>query len=134
MMPAIGPAVRVAIKVAPVAIEVARQLDQKVRPHVRAYQLARSVGGVVGSWTANDGTHWVVFNDPGGHPLQAFPPLPEAELEMAAREIDRSTLKAHTELPEHTVKQRLEQVGGVPAGLAARVRRRGDDPDATELG
>jgi hypothetical protein len=132
-MPAIGPAIRVAIKVAPVALEVARQLDQKVRPHVRAYQLARSAGGVVGSWTVEDGTHWVVFNHAGGRPLQAFPPLTEAQLEMAAREIDRSTLKPHTELPEHAVKQRIEKVGDVSAGLAARVRRRGDDPD-TELG
>jgi hypothetical protein len=132
-MVAIGPAVRVAIKVAPVALEVARQLDQKVRPHVRAYQLARSSGGVVGSWTVDDGTHWVVFNHVGGHPLQAFPPLSEAQLEMAAREIDRSTLKPHTELPEHRVKQGVERVGDVSTGLAARVRRRGDAPDA-ELG
>jgi hypothetical protein len=128
-MVAIGPAVRVAIKVAPVAIEVARQLDQKVRPHVRAYQLARSSGGVVGSWTVDDGTHWVVFNETGGHPLQAFPPLTEAQLEMAAREMDRSTLKPHTELPEHAVKQRIEKVSGASAGLATRVLRRGDEPD-----
>jgi hypothetical protein len=124
-MVAIGPAVRVAIKVAPVALEVARQLDQKLRPHVRAYQLARSVGGVVGSWTVDDGTHWVVFKHSGGHPLQAFPPLPAAELEMAAREIDRSTLKPHTELPEHRVKQGLERTVEVPANLVSKVRRRG---------
>jgi hypothetical protein len=129
-MVAVGPAFRVAIKLAPVALEVARQLDQKVRPHVRAYQLARSAGGVVGSWTVDDGTHWVVFNHVGGRPLQAFPPLTEAQLEMAARELDRSTLKPHTELPEHAIRQRIEQVGDVGAGLASRVRRGRDEPDA----
>jgi hypothetical protein len=100
---------------------------------VRAYHLARSSGGVVGSWTVEDGTHWVVFSHSGGHPLQAFPPLSAAQLEMAAREIDRSTLKPHTELPEHRVRQGVERVGDVSAGLASRVRRRGDAPDA-ELG
>jgi hypothetical protein len=130
-MIAIGPAVRVALKVAPVALEVARQLDQKLRPHVRAYQLARSVGGVVGSWTVDDGTHWVVFKHTGGHPLQAFPPLTEAQLEMAAREIDRATLQPHTELLEHRLKERAERVGEVPGKLVTKVRRGGGA--ATEL-
>jgi hypothetical protein len=124
-MVAIGPAVRVAIKFAPVVIEVARQVDQKVRPHVRAYQFARSVGGVVGNWTVDDGIHWVVFKHAGGHPLQAFPPLPAADLEMVAREIDRSTLQPHTELFEHRLRERAERVGEVPANLVAKVRRRG---------
>jgi hypothetical protein len=130
-MPAFGPAVRVAIKVAPIALEVARQVDQKVRPHVRAYRFARSVGGVVGSWTVEDGTHWVVFKHRGGHPLQAFPPMSEANLEMAAREIDRSTLKPHTELPEHAVQQRLERAGDATSSLVAKVRRtdRGEAPE-----
>jgi hypothetical protein len=130
-MLAIGPAVRVALKVAPVALEVARQLDQKLRPHVRAYQLARSVGGVVGSWTVDDGTHWVVFKHAGGNPLQAFPPLTEAQLEMAAREIDRATLQPHTELLEHRLKERAERIGEVPGKLVTKVRRGGGP--ATEL-
>jgi hypothetical protein len=129
-MPAWGPTIRYAIKFAPVALEAARQVDRKVRPHLRAYQLARSVDGVVGSWTANDGTHWVVFNDVDGHPLEAFPPLASRELETAAREIDRSTLKPHTELPEHQVRAKLEQAGETTAGLVAKRRRGGDaDPE-----
>jgi hypothetical protein len=128
-MVAVGPMVRTAIKFAPLVLEAARQLDQKVRPHLRAYQLARSVDGVVGSWTIDDGTHWVVFDHDRGRPLQAFPSLTAAELERAGREVDRRTLKPHTDLPEHALRERLETAGDATANLVAKVRRRGQtDP------
>ncbi len=99
-MVAFGPAVRVAVKVAPVVIEVTRQLDRQLRPHVLAYRRAREVDGLVGSWTDQKATHWLVFVDRGGPPVVAFPPLTAAELALADRAIDRSGLRHHDELPE----------------------------------
>jgi hypothetical protein len=123
-MPAFGRAARLAFKVAPIALEVARQVDQKVRPHVRAYNLARAVDGVVGSWTDQDGTHWVVFDEVDGRPLQAFPPLSEAQMALVATELDRGTLQHHSDLPEATVRDRIGRVGDRSSALAAKVRRR----------
>lgn len=127
MAPTMGPSMRVAMRAAPVAIEVARQLDRKLRPHVRAYQLARSVDGLVGSWTDRDGTHWVVFDDRDGAPLRAFPPLSDDELATVHRRIDRATLRSHRHLPEEIVRTRAEQVGRLPARVLGRGR--GEAPD-----
>jgi hypothetical protein len=120
---ALLPSWRVAMKAAPVAIEVARQLDRRVRPHVRAYQLARSVDGYVGSWTDGEGVHWVVFPDADGAPLRAFPPLSDRELETVHDRIDRDTLRSHRELPEASVRDRAQRVSELPARL--RRGRRG---------
>jgi hypothetical protein len=117
MAPAIGPAVRVAIKVAPVALEAARQLDRKIRPHVNAYQLARSIDGYVGSWTDGEGTHWVVFPDRDTTPIRAFPPLRADELVLVDEQIDRATLRHHAELPEAQVRQKAQQVVEAPGRL-----------------
>jgi hypothetical protein len=119
-MPAFGPLARGAWKFAPVAVEVARQLDRKVRPHVRAYQLARSVDGYVGSWTDGDGTHWVVFPSRTGKPLRAFPELTDAELGVVNRQIDRETLRSHRDLPEEAVRSRAERVVEMPSRLLGR--------------
>ena len=115
---------RVAMKAAPVALEVARQVDQRVRPHVRAYQLARSVDGYVGSWTDGEGVHWVVFPDRDAKPLRAFPPLSDRELDTAHKRIDRATLRSHRDLPEDAVRRRAEGVAALPS----KVRRRGEPP------
>lgn len=111
---------RTAMRAAPVAVEVARQLDRHLRPHVRAYQLARSVDGYVGSWTDGDGTHWVVFPDRGGAPLRAFPPLDDRELATVHRRIDRATLRSHHDLPEGLVRQRAERAAALPVRLLRR--------------
>jgi hypothetical protein len=123
MAPAFGPLAKGAWKFGPVAIEVARQLDRKVRPHVRAYQLARSVDGYVASWTDGDGTHWVVFPSRTGKPLRAFPELTDKELAVVARELDREKLRSHRELPEEAVRARVERAGQLPG----RMLGRGDD-------
>ena len=115
---------RVAMKAAPVALEVARQVDRRVRPHVRAYQLARSVDGFVGSWTDGEGVHWVVFPERDAKPLRAFPPLSDRELDTAHKRIDRATLRSHRDLPEEAVRRRAEDVAALPS----RVLRRGEHP------
>lgn len=120
MSPAFGPLARRAWRLAPVAVEVARQVDRRVRPHVRAYQLARSVDGYVGSWTDGDGTHWVVFPSRTGKPLRAFPPLTDAELAVVHRQLDREQLRSHRELPEEAVRLRAEQAGQLPSRLWGR--------------
>ena len=116
---------RLAMKATPVVIEVVRQADRHLRPHLRAYQLARSVDGYVASWTDGDGTHWVVFPDRQGRPLRAFPPLSDRELDTVHRRIDRSTLRSHRDLPEEAVRSRAERVAELPS----RVLRRGGSPD-----
>jgi hypothetical protein len=123
-VPAFGPLARGAWKYAPVVLEAARQVDRKVRPHIRAYQLARSVDGFVGSWTDGEGTHWVVFPSRAGKPLRAFPPLTDAELAVVHRQLDRDKLRSHRELPEEAVRSRAEQAGQLPARLLGR----GDGP------
>jgi hypothetical protein len=120
MSPALGPLARGAWRYAPVVLEAARQVDRKVRPHIRAYQLARSVDGFVGSWTDGDGTHWVVFPSRAGKPLRAFPPLTDAELAVVHRQLDRDQLRSHRELPEEAVRSRAEQAGQLPARLLGR--------------
>ena len=114
------PTWRMAVKAAPVAVEVVRQVDRRVRPHVRAYQLARSVDGYVASWTDGDGVHWVVFPDQGGKPLRAFPPLSDRELETVHKRIDRATLRSHRDLPEEGLRSRAQRVSQLPARLRRR--------------
>lgn len=134
-MVAVGPTLRLALKVAPIALEVTRQLDRQLRPHVLAYRRAREVDGYVGRWTGHAETHWLVFPGWNSPPLVAFPPLSEAELVLADRELDRTSLRHHRELPEARVGDGLRVVGhGVknvttaPVDLARR-RRRGPAPD-----
>jgi hypothetical protein len=122
-MVAVGPAVRLAIKFAPVAIEVTRQLDKQLRPHVLAYRLAVSVDGVVGRWTTEKTTHWIVFPSPDGAPLRSFPPLDDAELAAADRELDRSALRHHREMPEAKVRNAGQRVLKAPGHVVGRLRR-----------
>jgi hypothetical protein len=114
------PAARTAMKVAPFALEIARQLDRQLRPHVLAYQFARSVDGWVGKWTSSEGGHWLVFNHPAGELLRAFPPLGTAETDVVERELDRGTLAHHSELPEAKVRDAALAIRGGPG----RSRRR----------
>lgn len=109
-MVAIWPVARVAMKFAPVAIEVARQLDKQLRPHVLAYRFAVSVDGVIGRWTTEKTTHWIVFPSADGAPLRSFPPLDDVELAVANRELDRSGLRHHSEMPEVKVGHAGEKV------------------------
>ena len=122
-MPAIGPLFRVAWKVSPIALEVGRQVMQKVRPHVQAYQLARAVNGWVGQWTTPDATHWLVFESRGGEVLAAFPPLSDGEVAAAEASIDRDTLLPHHDLPENRLRETASQVVQAPGSVANRVRR-----------
>jgi hypothetical protein len=121
------PAGRFALKVAPLALEVGRQLDKQLRPHVLAYRFARDVDGFVARWSAGKEAHWVVFPRLDGAPLKAFPPLPAGELELADRELDRSTLRHHSELPEARIKQRASAVKDVPVKAVGKLRRGGGD-------
>ena len=114
------PAARTAMKVAPFALEVARQLDRQLRPHVLAYRFARDVDGYVGRWTSGDGGHWVVFGRPEADLLRAFPPLPRGERELLERELDRSTLRHHSELPEAKVAQTAARFSPVGRSLPTR--------------
>lgn len=114
---------RVAWKVSPIALEVSRQIAQKVRPHLQAYQLARAVNGWVGPWPHGDTTHWLVFGSRNGEMLAAFPPLPESQAATAEQSIDRAVLRPHHELPEHRVRETALQVMQAPGGVADRVRR-----------
>ncbi|MEX2447094.1 MAG: hypothetical protein WD734_07110 [Dehalococcoidia bacterium] len=116
----LGPLVRRGWKFAPVVIQAARKADRHVRPHVRAWQLASAVDGWIGRWTDHDGTHWVVFKQPDAPPLQAFPPLREAELERAGRELDRKTLKRHDALPEASAMRQVSRVRELPRQLPGR--------------
>lgn len=118
----LGPLVRRGWKFAPVVVQAARQADRHVRPHLRAWQLASAVDGWVGRWTDHDGTHWVVFKTPDAPPLQAFPPLREAELERAGRELDRATLKKHDTMPEATAMRQVGRVRDLPGKLNPRRR------------
>jgi hypothetical protein len=114
------PAARTAMKVAPFALEIARQLDRQLRPHVLAYQFARSVDGWVGKWTSPEGGHWLVFNHPSGEMLRAFPPLKRSEAELVEREFDRGTLEHHSDLPEAKVRDAAMAIRSGPG----RTRRR----------
>lgn len=114
---------RAAMKAAPVALEVVRQVDRRVRPHVRAYQLARAVDGYVGSWTDPEGVHWVVFPDRDAKPLRAFPPLSDRELETVHDRIDRETLRSHHDLPEELVRRRAEDAAALPSRVLGRGER-----------
>ena len=118
----LGPLIRRGWKMAPVVIEAARQADRRVRPHLRAWQLATDVDGWIGRWTDHDGTHWVVFKQPEAPPLQAFPPLRDAELERAGRELDRSGLKKHDQMPEATAMRQVSRVRDLPGRLPTRRR------------
>ncbi|MFP4147964.1 MAG: hypothetical protein ACLFS9_08630 [Nitriliruptoraceae bacterium] len=115
-------AARTALKYSPIVLEAARQLDRQLRPHLLAYGSARDVGGFVGRWTADDGVHWIVFPDPQAAPLKAFPPLTAAELAVVDAQLDRSTLKHHSELPEARVRDTGTRIAQAPA----RLRKRGD--------
>lgn len=114
------PAARTAMKVAPFAFEAARQLDRQLRPHVLAYRLARDVDGFVGRWTSSDGGHWVVFPRRDAEPLRSFPPLVKAETEIAASEIDRTSLRHHSELPEARVATAASRFGSGGRSLPSR--------------
>jgi hypothetical protein len=111
---------RSALRYSPIVLEAARQLDRQLRPHVLAYGSARDVGGYVGRWTADDGVHWIVFPERDAPPLKAFPPLTSTELQVVAEQLDRSTLKHHTELPEARVKQTGSRIAQTPAKLLKR--------------
>ena len=119
------PAARTAMKVAPFAFEMARQLDRQLRPHLLAYRLARDVDGLVGRWTSDEGGHWVVFARRDAEPLRAFPPLPTGELQILERELDRTTLRHHTALPEARVRDTTTRLGNL-----AQPWNRGNDPDS----
>ncbi len=120
------PAARTAMKVAPFALEIARQLDRQLRPHVLAYQFARSVDGWVGKWTSSEGGHWLVFNSPSGELLRAFPPLMRSEAELVAREFDRGTLEHHSDLPEARVRDAAIAIKSGPGRSRRRLTGKGD--------
>ena len=123
----VRPMVKRGWAMAPVVIEVARQVEKQVGPHVRAWQLATSVDGYVGRWTDHAGTHWVVFKDVKSAPVQAFPPLSDADLSRAGRDLDPSALRHHQDLPEATAlarARRLRERSGGLTRLPARVRTR----------
>lgn len=126
-MVAIGPAARLAFKYGPIALEAARRLDKQLRPHVLAYSLASSVDGYLGRWTTDQVTHWIVFPSTEADPLRAFPPLSEAELALAGRELDRGGLRHHGDLPEARVRNTTDRVVRAPGQVANRLRR--GDPD-----
>jgi len=121
------PAARTAMKVAPFALEIARQLDRQLRPHVLAYQFARSVDGWVGKWTSSEGGHWLVFNSPSGELIRAFPPLKGSEAELVDREFDRKTLEHHSELPEARVRDAAIAIKSGPGRSRKRLTGKGDD-------
>ena len=125
-----GPAMRAAAKAAPIALRVARRVDRQVRPHVLAYRLARSVDGYVAPWTAASGTHWLVFSQRDGLPLQAFPPLPRDQMAGAAAQLDASVLRHHSDLPEARARDAAAGVKHVPARAVAKLRGSRDDRDA----
>jgi hypothetical protein len=115
----VGPLLRYAIKFSPVAIEVARQLDRQLRPHVLAYRRAREVDGYVGRWTDASATHWLVFPRRNAEPVSAFPALELRELDLAHREIDRATLKHHSDLPEARAGEKARAVATAPKRAAS---------------
>ena len=118
-----APAAMLARKVAvPMALEVARQVDRQLRPHFLAYRFARDVDGYVARWTGEKGPHFVVFSERHGPPVRSFPPLPADEAELAHREIDRTQLRHHDDLPE----ARLARAGGTIAAVPGRLRHRGE--------
>lgn len=121
-----GPTLRYAVKYGPVALEVARQVERQVRPHVKAYRLARAVDGYVANWTAKQ-THWIVFPTRDGAPLQAFPSVSDDVLVTIDRELDRGTLRHHSGLLEAKLKDRTERVTQAPVQAVRRLRR-SDDP------
>ena len=117
------PLARRAYKAAPVAMEVARRVDREIRPHLLAYRLAHDIDGYVTRWTGADGRHWLVFARTDGPAVRAFPPLPPGEDELVERELDRSQLRHHSELPEARFRQQTDTVISLPGRLAARVGR-----------
>jgi hypothetical protein len=123
-MVAVGPLVRYAVKLSPIALEVARQLDRQLRPRVLAYRRAREMDGYVGRWTAASATHWLVFPRRHAEPVVAFPPLAVDELDLAHREIDRESLRHHSELPEARAGERARSLARAPRRAAERVTRR----------
>lgn len=120
-MVAIGPAARIAFKYGPIALEAARRLDKQLRPHVLAYSLASSVDGYVGRWTTDKAAHWIVFPSVDGEPLRSFPPLSVTELALADRELDRTALRHHRDLPEAKVRQTADRVVKAPGQVAGRL-------------
>ena len=120
-MVALGPTLRYAVRYGPVVLEVARQVDRQLRPHVKAYRLARAVDGFVANWTAAH-AHWVVFPTRDGWPVQAFPALSDDILTTIARELDRGTLRHHSELLEAKLKDRTERVAQAPVDVVRRLR------------
>lgn len=117
------PFARRAFRAAPVAMEVARRVDREVRPHLLAYRLAEDVDGYVARWTGAKGRHWLVFARPDGPPVRAFPPLLMDEEKLVERELDRTKLRHHSELPEARLKQQGTSVASLPGRLAARIGR-----------
>ncbi len=113
---------RRALKYTPIALEAARQLDRQLRPHVLAYGSARDVGGFVARWTAGDGVHWVVFPERDAPPLRAFPPLSASELQTVDDQLDRGTLKHHSELPEARVRATGTRLAETSGKLSRRRR------------
>jgi hypothetical protein len=109
-----APLLRYAIKYSPIAIEVARQLDRQLRPHVLAYRRAREVDGYVGRWTDESATHWLVFPRRNAEPVSAFPSLRIQDLDLAHREIDRTALKHHSELPEARAGDTFRAIASAP--------------------
>ncbi len=124
------PLTRAAFKFAPIALELGRQLDRQLRPHVLAYRFARDIDGYVARWSPGKTAHWVVFARPDAAPLRAFPPLPDTEVVVVARELDRGTLRHHTQLPEARVKHGAGSVVTAPGRVAGRLRRGGEATDA----
>ncbi|MCC5947114.1 MAG: hypothetical protein JJT89_01550 [Nitriliruptoraceae bacterium] len=108
----------------PVSIEVARQLDRQLRPHVLAYRLARDVDGYVGRWTSDDGPHYVVFPARDGHPLKAFPPLPDGEVAILDAQLDRTALTHHADLAEAKIKRSGTAVADAARRVTPRRRSR----------
>ena len=131
-MVAWGRLARTAIKVAPIATSVARRVDRQLRPHVLAYQLARDVDGYVGRWTSDEGNHYAVFARRDSSALRIFPPLPADDVTALEYEIDRGSLRHHSQLAEARVRDTTSRVARFPSEMSVRLRRdRGgaDGPD-----
>jgi hypothetical protein len=117
----VAPLVRYAIKYSPVALEVARQLDRQLRPRLLAYRRAREVDGFVGRWTGASTTHWLVFPRQHAEPVAAFPPLAVEELDVVHRELDRASLRHHSDLPEARAGAKARSLAQAPKRAAGRM-------------